>query len=114
MKFLADEDFPKPLVITIRHFGFSVKTIQQKNLQGSSDEVVASIALKEKRILLTFDKDFYKDQSKKLKAIIFEFPRTPTIEIIPLIENMLKDLAKQKFPKGKILKFNKKGLGISR
>jgi len=40
MKFLADEDFPKPLVIQIRNFGYLVKTIQQKNLQGSSDETV--------------------------------------------------------------------------
>lgn len=58
MKFLADEDFPKPLVIEIRNFGFSVKTIQQKKFQGSSDELVANIAIKESRIILTYDKDF--------------------------------------------------------
>ena len=112
MKFLADEDFPKPLVNVIRKSGHSVKTIQQKNLQGSSDETVADIALKEKRILLTFDKDFLKKQPKNLQAVIFEFPRIPTIEIIPLIGNFLQDLEKLKFLKGKILKFNKYGLGI--
>ncbi len=48
MKFLADEDFPKPLVIKIRSLGYSVKTIQQKNLQGSSDDVVTEIAIKER------------------------------------------------------------------
>ena len=42
MKFLADEDPPKPLVVKIRSVGYSVKTIQQKNLQGSSDEIVAN------------------------------------------------------------------------
>ena len=95
MKFLADEDFPKPLIIKIRNFGFSIKTIQQKDLQGSSDERVASIALKEKRILLTFDKDFLKNQSKKLQAVIFSFPKTPTAEILSLIEMFLRNLPEE-------------------
>lgn len=91
MKFLADENFPKPLVILIRNLGFSVKTIQQKNLQGVSDEIVAKIALKEKRIILTFDKDFLKHPPRGWQAIIFEFPRTPTLEIFPLADILLKD-----------------------
>ena len=66
MKFLADEDFPKPLVSRIRRFGHSVKTVQQQNLQGSSDETVASIAMKEVRILLTFDKGFLENLCQKL------------------------------------------------
>lgn len=112
MKFLADEDFPKPLVIKIRNFGFLVKTIQQKNLQGSSDEMVASIAVKEKRVLLTFDKDFSEKGFKDLQAIIFSFPKTPTIEISPLIGPFLKDL-KQELAKSNILKFSKRGFEIA-
>jgi len=119
MKFLADEDFPKPLVDKIRSLGFSVKTIQQKGLQGSSDEVVANLAIKERRIILTFDKDFLKKQLGGLQSIIFHFPKVPTIEIIPLIESFLKDLEqiregiffqKRKLFKGKILMFTKNGL----
>ncbi len=110
MKFLADEDFPKPLTIKIRRFGFSVKTIQQKNLQGSSDELVSNIALKEKRIILTFDKDFLKNNLEKITVVVFQFPRIPTSEILPLTESFIKDLKKYKFSNGKILKFNKKGL----
>ena len=109
MKFLADEDFPKPLVTKIRNFGFSVKTIQQENLQGSSDETVANLALKEKRIVLTFDKDFLKNQSGNLQAIIFRFPKIPTAKIIPLMEDFLIDLNKVKLKKGQILKFTKNG-----
>lgn len=112
MRFLADEDFPKPLVVKIRKFGYAVKTIQQKNLQGSSDEVIASLALKERRIILTFDKDFLKKQSQKLTVIIFHFPRIPTSEIIPLIENLLTELQKLKLSKGKTLKFSKNGLEV--
>ncbi|EKD84917.1 MAG: hypothetical protein ACD_38C00139G0009 [uncultured bacterium] len=111
MKFLADEDFPKPLIIKIRNFGFSIKTIQQKDLQGSSDERVASIALKEKRILLTFDKDFLKNQSKKLQAVIFSFPKTPTAEILSLIEMFLRNLPEELL-KRKILRFSKRGFEI--
>ncbi|GEM_PF-1771587 len=110
MKFLADEDFPKPLAVKIQKLGHSVKTIQQKNLQGSSDEMVANLALKEKRIILTLDKDFLKNQPKSLQVIIFHFPKTPTSEIIPLIENFLKDLKHVKLSKNKILKFSKPGL----
>ena len=110
MKFLADEDFPNPLVVKIRSLGHFVKTIQQKNLQGSSDELVASLSIKEKSIILTFDKDFLKNQPKDLQVVLFHFPKIPTSEIIPLIENFLKDLKKVKFTKGKILKFSKNGL----
>lgn len=113
MKFLADEDFPKPLVIKIQKLGFSVKTIQQKKLQGSSDETVANLALREKRIVLTFDKDFLKNQPKKLQVVIFHFPKTPTAEISPLIEAFLVDLKQAKLSKGKILKFSKNGLEMT-
>lgn len=110
MKFLADEDFPKPLVVKIRSFGHSVKTIQQKNLQGSSDEVVCDLALKERRIILTFDKNFPRDKPKNLQAVIFHFPKVPTSEIILLMENFLADLSKVKLTKGTILKFTKNSL----
>lgn len=110
MRFLADEDFPKPLVTKIRSAGYSVKTIQQKNLQGSSDETVANLALNEKRVILTFDKDFLKNQFENLQAIIFSFPKTPTSEIILLIDNFLKDLRQMKLPKSIIFKFSKTGL----
>ena len=110
MKFLADEDFPKPLVVKIRSAGYSVKTIQQKALQGSSDKIVANLALKEKRIILTFDKDFLKNQAEKLQVIIFSFPKIPTSEIILLIGNFLKDLKQFKLSKSNVLKFSKNGL----
>lgn len=112
MRFLADEDFPKPLVNVIRNFGHSVQTIQQKGLQGSSDETVANIALKGDRIVLTFDKDFLENQPDKIQAIVFEFPRVPTSEIVILIEIFLQDLKQLKLPKGKILQFSKRGLEV--
>ena len=96
MKFLADEDFPKPVVNKIRQLGHSVKTIQKIGLSGSSDETVVKLALREKRIIITFDKDFLKDQPKQLERVIFRFPKTPTNKIIILVENFLEELTKVK------------------
>lgn len=111
MKFLADENFARPVVVAIKKLGYSVKTIQQKNLQGSSDETVTNIALKEKRIVLTFDKDFLKNQPRNLQAVVFEFPKVPTTEIIPVVEKFLIDLSNIK-TKDKIFIFSKRGLEI--
>lgn len=39
-----------------------------------------------------------------------DFPKVPTSNIIPLIENFLKYLEQTKLSKGKVLKFSKSGL----
>lgn len=110
MRFLADENFSKPILRLIARSGHSVRTIQQKSLQGSADETVADIALAEKRIILTFDKDFLINQPKNLQVIVFEFPRTATSEIILLIDGFLEDTKILTKTKHKIFKFNKFGL----
>lgn len=111
MKFLADENFPQPLSLKIRRLGYSVKTIQYKRLQGSADETVANIAIAEKRIVLTFDKDFLKGEKASAQVVVFHFPKVPTPEIIPLIDAFLKNL-KEKLSKNKIYKFSKQGLRL--
>jgi predicted nuclease of predicted toxin-antitoxin system len=110
MKFLADENFSKPLVEKIRQAGHSVKTVQQKSLQGSSDEAVTNIASKDRLIILTFDKDFLKKKSKTSLTVVFKFSRTPTQEIISLIDKFLQQLNRRKRSKIKILTFSKSGL----
>lgn len=110
MKFLADENFPKAILNLIAKSGHSVKTIQQKNLQGSSDDIVTTIALKEQRIILTFDKDFLENRPEDLRVIVFEFPKIPNSEITLLIPELLKDISDLKTSKQRIFKFNKFGL----
>lgn len=111
MKFLADENFPKAILNLIAKSGHSVKTIQQKRLHGSSDNTVVAIASKEKRVILTFDKDFLENRPEDLKVIVFEFPKIPNSEIILLIPELLKDIVQVKIPKQKkIYRFSKKGL----
>lgn len=106
MKFLADENFPKPLITTIRKLGFSVKSIQQKQLQGSSDETVSSIAKKEKRVIITFDKDFLEEKTPADQIILFHFPKVPTAEIMEILSLSFKNMKISKF---KVMKFSKAG-----
>ncbi len=57
MRFLADENFPGLAVAALRSAGHDVLWICEAS-PGSSDQEVLQIAGKERRILLTFDKDF--------------------------------------------------------
>lgn len=105
MKFLADENFPKPLISAIQKLGFSVKSIQQKRLQGSSDQNVRRIAEKEKRIIITFDKDFLQD-SEGLQIILFYFPKIATQLILEITKAEFKNL---KMPRQRIVRFSRDG-----
>lgn len=78
--------------------------------KGSSDEVVADLAKTEKRVILTFDKNFLKGQLLQTPLVIFDFPRVPTQEIILKVEDFISALQKQDLSKKKVLKFSKSGL----
>lgn len=112
MKFLADEGFPKLLSVAIRKLDHSVTTVQQKRLIGSSDETVIETALKEKRIVLTFDKDFLKYEKEGLVSVVFYFPKTRTDGIISLLGMFLLELGKMKSSKKRIYKFSTGGLEV--
>jgi len=57
MRFLADENFPVDAVEALRAQGHDVVWIRTDE-PGSPDEQVLARANRDKRILLTFDKDF--------------------------------------------------------
>ena len=56
MKFLADENFPRPALVALRKAGGDVFSIAEE-YPGVPDEDVAAICADQGRILLTFDKD---------------------------------------------------------
>lgn len=58
LKFLADENVAPRVVEALRKEGFNVESIFERKLTGSSDEKILKLAKKEKRIILTHDKDF--------------------------------------------------------
>lgn len=57
MKFLADENFPRPAVRALREQGFKVAWVSEDN-PGSIDEDVLTKCTSDRLTLLTLDKDF--------------------------------------------------------
>jgi predicted nuclease of predicted toxin-antitoxin system len=57
MRFLADENFPRPALDALRKAGWEVFSIAEE-CPGISDEEVAALCADKQGILLTFDKDF--------------------------------------------------------
>src|SRR3989344_1273193 len=58
MKFLTDENIATSVVHALRNAEFDVKDIKEERLQGTSDEEILDLALREKRIIITHDKDY--------------------------------------------------------
>ena len=57
MEFLANENVPRDTVEALRAAGHDVAWIRME-APGSTDEAILSRAARERRVLLTFDKDF--------------------------------------------------------
>jgi predicted nuclease of predicted toxin-antitoxin system len=57
MRFLADENFPRPALLVLRDAGNDVQSVAEEN-PGLPDEEVAALCERDRRVLLTFDKDF--------------------------------------------------------
>lgn len=57
MRFLVNENYPFPSISLLRKKGYDVKSIAE-NQFGISDNEVIDIAIKENRIILTFDRDY--------------------------------------------------------
>ncbi len=58
MKFLVDENVAASVTRLLQSRGHDVKTVQQAGLVGAQDNVLIQLALDEKRIIITHDKDF--------------------------------------------------------
>jgi predicted nuclease of predicted toxin-antitoxin system len=57
MRFLADENFPRQALERLRNAGYDVLSIAEQS-PGLPDEEVATLCAAQRRVLLTFDKDF--------------------------------------------------------
>ena len=57
MRFVADENFPRPALEALRNAGWEVFSVAEER-PGISDEEVAALCSESQRVLLTFDKDF--------------------------------------------------------
>jgi hypothetical protein len=57
MRFVADENFPRPALEALRNAGWEIFSVAEE-CPGIADEEVAGLYSEGQRILLTFDKDF--------------------------------------------------------
>lgn len=95
MKLLANENFPFDSVKLLRNLGYDTKSIGE-DYPSISDKEVMSIAQNEKRIILTFDRDYgeliFKHGLKIDEGVIFlrldEYqPSEPAIIIDKLLKS---------------------------
>ncbi|MBI2017680.1 DUF5615 family PIN-like protein [Candidatus Daviesbacteria bacterium] len=90
MKLLADENFPPTLISYLQKRRHDVKRIQ-RSLHGVSDSTVRTKALVEKRIILSFDKDYLKsiEGEEKVSVMVLDFPNVKPEEIIPFMDEII-------------------------
>jgi predicted nuclease of predicted toxin-antitoxin system len=58
MRIKLDENMPLSLAALLRSAGHNVSTVPEENLSGEGDPLVLETAIKEGRLLMTFDADF--------------------------------------------------------
>jgi predicted nuclease of predicted toxin-antitoxin system len=58
MRLRFDENMPRPLGETLRSAGHDIHTAADEDLLGEPDSVVWAAAVRERRLLLTLDRDF--------------------------------------------------------
>jgi len=73
MKFLADENFPQKSVQILRKSVLDIKSIGVDD-PGITDDGVLQLAIREKRTILTFDRDY--------GELIFKYGYKPTQGVI--------------------------------
>lgn len=97
MKLLADENFPPTLISYLQKKRHDVKRIQ-RSVKGTSDISVREKAVKERRVIITFDKDFLKTEGKErlFSVIIFDFPNMQPVDILPYLDATIKAISNLK------------------
>jgi predicted nuclease of predicted toxin-antitoxin system len=74
MKLLADENFPFKSVLYLRNRGFDILSIGM-DTPSVEDKQVIALAIKQKRTILTFDRDFgeliFREKHRPEKGIIY-------------------------------------------
>lgn len=58
LRWLTDENIPRPIIRFLREQGHDVKDARESGLEGAQDYLLIELARKEQRILITTDKGF--------------------------------------------------------
>jgi predicted nuclease of predicted toxin-antitoxin system len=94
--FKVDENLPKDAAELLRHHGFDAETVQEENLAGADDDVIAGAVRREQRVLITLDLDFSDIRTyppEHYSGIIVLRPKAQDkIAIMALLRRLLKAL----------------------
>jgi len=93
LRFLADENIEKGIVNHLLAAGYDIKWVRE-SVPAASDERVTQLARKEKRILITNDKDFgeltFMQRRISSGIILFRLKGQSVVEKIRLLDELLR------------------------
>jgi len=93
MKFIVDAQLPKSLSDLLNYRGLdSIHTLDLANKNATSDKEILEIAINEKRIVITKDKDFLESflvNATPEKLIVVRTGNIPNSILLKLFENNL-------------------------
>lgn len=113
LKLLADENIAPRVVRALRQEKFNILSVYEEKLSGISDEKILKIAKKQKRVILTHDKDFgsliHQPYQLHGGAILLRLknqsPKNVIFYLVPFLKNAKSDRIKNRlviFQEGKI------------
>lgn len=91
MKFLVDVNIPQLLISYLSDLGHEVLDVKKTTNRNTSDAYVRNWARRERRIVLTYDKDFLVpgEVPQYISVIVFHFPKTKPKDTIPYVKSLL-------------------------
>ncbi len=101
MQFLLDENVRKELLPYLQKMGFSARIVPK----GSSDETLAAISIKEKRVLVTNDEDFSEYPKSTIFSVVWlRIPQNDLQSLLRMFNRLIKEC---KNFKGKLIVLEK-------
>lgn len=101
MRFIADENIPNSLIKAIRRLGYFVKDLKEENIIGIDDQELLKVAKQEKRILITFDKDFTNLKQFPLKkhcgVVVLRYRSKHPTKVVEAFSHLLRSPIKERF-----------------
>lgn len=114
LRLLLDENIGKSVAKHFRRENYDVLSIAESDYLGLSDEGILSIALAEKRILVTLDKDFgymiFLNSLKHSGVILLRLHNESPNNLIKVLDQLLVSLKENEF--GKFVVASEKGFRI--
>ena len=111
LRLLADENIPRTVIIALREKGYDVASVWELR-PGMSDEEVVELAIKESRIIITFDKDFGRIALLKPNITGIILLRIPPLNPLYIVERILSVLKRIENPYGKLILVRKRTIKI--